>query len=146
MNIRMIMLVLLAAVFYGCPTVAPPTNADEEAVVEGNYDVIFLADSLLSEAQLELKYKIAEMSIFGVSVKDGIVVADVSEKDFKDNGIPVYYYEMMLKDIEVLNGAMKEDGLTVEEMEEWITTAKEEFSLVLQGKEIEALMKDLTSQ
>lgn len=130
MNARVIISLFLSMIVF-CGV-----SANEQmSVEEKKYDEIFLPDSLLTNEQVELKYKIGELILHNVKVKNGLMVVTLEEKDFNNKGIPSYYYRMLVKNIEEANCAIKDDRTPKKEVKKSLDEAKKDFKNELEKRE-----------
>lgn len=131
---------LVAAVFCGIPLKA------EKPTEEKMYDRIFLPDSLFKGQPLAMKYKVAALMLTNVSVKDGLLVSSMTEKDFTDNGIPINYYGILQKNIADGNRMVKESQISKEDMEKSFGKAKKDFLGKLETENKDSLISALEKE
>ena len=122
MKTKVVLLTIVSLFVVGALSVSAEKTAEEK-----KYDQIFLPDSLLTDEQIDLKYKIGELMINKVKVKKGVLVAKVSEKEFVENDIPLYYYNMLLRNIAEANQMIKREKLSQEQVEKSLADGKKDF-------------------
>ena len=85
---------------------------NSNSLLQEDYDAIFtpFPDSLSVE-QKELQHKLLIIMKENVKIKDEIIYSSATKEDFESQDIPLYYYDMLNKNLEDLNATIKNDSL-----------------------------------
>ncbi|MDR3056862.1 MAG: hypothetical protein ACK5KL_04160 [Dysgonomonas sp.] len=74
-------------------------------------------DSLLTPEQLQKRENIIKVIASHVTVKDNHYISTATARDFEDNGLSGYYYDLLEKNVEDINRFIDSTGMkNVEEM------------------------------
>lgn len=84
-----------------------------------------IPDSLLTNEQRELKYKLADLISENISVTDNKLTTNLTKEDFKKNGIPETYYTQLLYSLAETNSYI--DSLKIKGMDEVWERSREDY-------------------
>ena len=125
---KKILIVVLSVFILSSCTTKGDTNKEDasinaiessDSIHQEDYDAIFTPNQdSLSVDQKKLQRKLLVLMKDHVKIKDGLIYNSATKEDFESQGIAVYYFNMLEKNLGDLNTAIKKDGLDAQKLYE----------------------------
>lgn len=104
--------------FSGCSRTTSTQSSDTD------YNAIFSTPpSEFTPEQQSVTDALLELLPTGIEVKDNQLVTTLKKEDFNAKNIPLYYYDMLMKNISEVNEFARENAIDIEAM--WQTMMKQ---------------------